>query len=144
MGKDSRQAAFDREFREHIERFTEPLVSALSQITAAELPPVVKVLSFEMQSDWRSFSVHLAAMDDKAPHEVYFEAPFNGRILPGAGELIPEGAIDQDAYEEAGVDTFVSGARVMAEWFGECWHAAGVRQVPHSGVHQSARQVAIL
>jgi hypothetical protein len=142
VAKLSRQAAFDREFREHIERFTKPLVSALRAITGTEPPPVVKVLSFEMQADWRDFPVCAFAMDDDAPNEVYFEPPFNGLLLPDAGELIPEGAIDQDAYEEAGVATFESGARVLAEWFGECWHAAGGTTFPipaYISLHDSSR-----
>lgn len=38
--------------------------------------------------------------------------------------LIPRGAIDQDAYEDAGVFTLETGARLLAEWVGECWHEA--------------------
>src|SRR5260370_15093548 len=83
-----------------------------------------------MPADWRNFPVYLFAMDDAAPNEVYFKPPFNGTLLPDAGELIPTGAIDQDAYEDEGVATFESGARIMAEWFGECWHAARGAQVP--------------
>jgi hypothetical protein len=69
-------------------------------------------------------------MDDEAPNEVYFEQPFSGGLLEDAGRLIPAGAIKQDAYEEAGVGTFESGAKVLAEWFGECWHAAGGASFP--------------
>jgi hypothetical protein len=72
-------------------------------------------------------------------------APFHGRVLPtSAGPLIPDGAIDQDGYEEAGVRTFESGARVLAEWFGECWHAAGEASFPLPGVHQPARYLPAL
>ena len=121
------QAAFDREFRGHIERFTEVLVNALRKLIAAEVPDgEFEVLSFEMQADWRYFPVQAFAMDREAIDEEYYERPFCGKVLPkSAGPLVPKGAIDQDRYESAGVATFESGARVLAEWFGECWHTAG-------------------
>lgn len=56
--------------------------------------------------------------------------------------MIPQGAIDQDRYESAGVATFESGARVLAEWFGECWHAAGGAKFPlpaYINLHDSSR-----
>jgi hypothetical protein len=142
MAKVTRQDAFNRDFREHIERFTKPLVTALRKITSKKPPSEIKILAFEMQSDWRDFPVYVFAMDDESPDEVYFEPPFNGKLLPKAGELIPEGAIDQDAFEDAGVATFESGARVMAEWFGECWHAAGGATFPipaYINLHDSSR-----
>src|SRR4051794_5883231 len=130
MADASRQAEFDREFRGHIDRFTQPLIATLREITAARPPGVVKVLSFEMQADWRKFPVYAFAMDRAAVDEVYFEPPFNGPVLPDAGPLIPKNGIDQDGYEAAGIATFESGARVMTEWFGECWHAAGGARFP--------------
>jgi hypothetical protein len=130
VGTTSPQAAFDREFRGQIERFTQPLVAALRTLVSAPVPLVVKVLAFEMHADWRDFPVYAFAMDDEAPNQVYFEPPFNGYVLPDAGELVPDAAIDQDGYEEAGVATYESGARVLAEWFGECWHAAGGATFP--------------
>jgi hypothetical protein len=142
MGKISPQAAFDREFRKHIERLTKPLEAALREITSKKPPSEVKILSFEMQADWRDFPVYLFAMDSDDPNEVYFEPPFCGQLLSKSGALIPAGAIDQDAYESAGVGTFGSGARVMAEWFGECWHAAGGAKFPipaYINLHDSSR-----
>ena len=128
--KAKQQAAFENEFRKHIERLTEPLVAALRKIIKAKRPTIVKVLSFEMQSDWRRFPVCVFALDEAEPDEVYFKPPFNGPLLSDAGALIPPGAIDQDAYEDAGVATFESGARVLAEWFAECWHTAGGAKFP--------------
>lgn len=125
-----RQKEFDREFRRHIDRHTAALVPALREIVGTPVPPVVKLLAFEMQSDWRSFPVHVFAVDDQSPDEAYFEPPFYAQLLPDAGPLIQEGAIDQDGYEEAGVATFESGAAVMAEWLGECWQAAGGASFP--------------
>ena len=130
MERASPQAAFDREFRRHIERFTQTLVAALRTLVSAPVPLVVKVLVFEMHADWRDFPVYTFAMGDEAPNQVYFEPPFNGYVLPDAGVLVPDGAIDQDGYEEAGVATYESGARVLAEWFGQCWHAAGGVKFP--------------
>lgn len=91
------------------------------------LPPAVKVLLFEVQSDWDTFPVHAFAMSDESPDEVYYKPPFSGKVLKGREPLIPRGAIDQDAYEEDGVATFESGARVLCEWFGECWGPQGER-----------------
>ncbi len=136
------QVEFDREFRGYIERHTAALISALRRIVSTPVPPVVKLLAFEMQADWRSFPVHVFAMDDESPNEVYYEPPFYAAVLPDAGPLVPKGTIDQNRYEEAGVATFESGARVMAEWFGECWHAAGGSLFPipaYIHLHDSSR-----
>jgi hypothetical protein len=139
------QAEFDREFRGHIERFTEPLVAALRKLVATELPDddEFEVLSFEMQADWRDFPVHAFAMDREAVNEADdVGPPFYGKVLPRAGRLIPKGAIDQDRYESLGVATYESGATVLAEWFGECWHAAGGTEFPlpaYINLHDSSR-----
>ena len=142
MAKSKLQAEFDREFRGHIERFTEPLVAALRPIVTTRSPPEMKVLAFEIHSDWGAFPVVAFAMDSEAVNEVYFRAPFKGKVLPKASPLIPKGAIDQDRYETAGVATFESGARVLAEWFGECWHAAGGTTFPrpaYISMHDTSR-----
>jgi len=136
------QAEFDQAFRGHIERFTEPLVAALRKLISTKLPGEFEVLSFEMQADWRNFPVRAFAMDREALNEQYYEPPFKGQILPKAGPLIPKGAIDQDRYEAGGGATFESGARVLAEWFGECWHASGGATFPlpaYINLHDSSR-----
>jgi hypothetical protein len=130
MAKLAREAAFDREFRGHIERFTKPLVTALRKIVRTEPPSEVEALLFVIEAEWREFPVYALAMDEDLSDEVYFDPPFDGRLLPKAGELIPKGEIDQDAYEAAGVPTFERGAGILAEWFGECWHAAGGAKFP--------------
>jgi hypothetical protein len=135
-------AKFDRAFRGHIEQFTQPLVAALRKLIGAKLPRELEVLSFEIEADWRSFPVYAFAMDREAVNEVYFKPPYKGPILPKSGPLIPKGAIDQDRYEEGGVATIESGARVLAEWFGECWHAAGGATFPlpaYINLHDSSR-----
>jgi hypothetical protein len=137
------QETFDREFRGHIERFRESVVATLRNLIATPLPGgEFEVLSFEMQADWRDFPVYAFAMDREAVNEEYFEPPFKGKVLPKAGPLIPKGAIDQDRYEAAGVAMFESGARVLAEWFGECWHAAGGAAFPlpaYINLHDTSR-----
>jgi hypothetical protein len=146
------RAAFDREFRGHIERFREPVVVALRELVATPLPSgeadpdgdEFAVLSFEMQADWRYFPVRAFAMDRECVNQADgVGAPFDGRVLPSsAGPLVPAGAIDQDGYEAAGVRTFESGARVLAEWFGECWHAAGGAAFPlpaYINLHDTSR-----
>jgi hypothetical protein len=152
MADESRQQAFDREFRGHIERFREPVVASLRELISTPLPGgeadpdgyEFAVQSFEMQADWRYFPVRAFAMDRECINEADgIGAPFHGRVLPtSAGPLIPDGAIDQDGYEEAGVRTFESGARVLAEWFGECWHAAGGASFPlpaYINLHDTSR-----
>ena len=42
MAEESRQQAFDDEFRGHLERFTQPHVAALRSIVTTPVPPVVK------------------------------------------------------------------------------------------------------
>jgi hypothetical protein len=136
------QAAFAGEFLGQIERFTQPLVKALRKLIATELPGAFDVLSFEIQPDWSSFPVYVFAMDREALNERYFKPPFKGPLLSKAGPLIPKGAIDQGRYEDAGVATFESGAHVLAEWFGECWHAAGGFAFPlpaYINLHDSSR-----
>ena len=130
MRKASPQKAFDREFRGHIERLTPQLVSALSALTSLTPPTSVRILTFEVQSDWNSFPVRAFAMTDESQDEVYFKPPFSGPVLKTRGPLIPHGAIDQDAYEEAGIATFESGARILCEWFAECWSAADGERFP--------------
>src|SRR5581483_2222609 len=102
----SRQKEFEREFRKHIEAHRAALVRVLRKLISTRPPPKVKILSFEILSSWREFPVHVHAMDDKAPNEVYFKPPFSMALLQDAGELIPKGAIDQEAFENAGLATF--------------------------------------
>lgn len=125
MAKNSRRKQFEDEFRCHIERHSPAVVKAIRRLVSAAPPKVIKVILFEISSDWDEFPVNLLAMDDKAPNEVHFKSPFAGKLLGRSGALIPDGAIDQDAYEDAGIATFETGARILSEWFGECWHAAG-------------------
>lgn len=131
--------AFDREFRRHIERHTPALVAALRTMIAADPPPHVKELVFEIEPAWDSFPVTVAAMGDATDMvaqggraEVCFDPPFAGPLLQDAGELIPaDAASELEGFaEDGGVGSFERGARVLAEWFGRCWHAAGGASFP--------------
>lgn len=106
------------------------MTSAISKIVAGPVPPEVKVLAFEIQSDWDCFPVMAFAMDDKAPNEMYFKRPYYGEVLPRCRAIVPHGSIDQDKYEDQGVATFESGAKLLAEWFGELWQSAGGQNFP--------------
>lgn len=57
MARKKIQAAFDREFRGHIERFRGPLVKALRRIICSKRPEAIEVLVFEMEAEWRCFPV---------------------------------------------------------------------------------------
>ena len=97
-----------------------------------------------MQADWRHFPVRAFAMDRECVNEADgVVPPFRGRVIPSStGLLIPDGAIDQGRYEDAGVRTFESGARVLAEWFGECWQVAGGAGFPlpaYINLHDTSR-----
>jgi hypothetical protein len=118
------QNAFDAAFRGQLERLTPRVVSALRAITTATPPPEMKILSFEVRSDWDTFPVRVLAMSDESPDEVYFKPPFSGQILEDGEPLIPRGTIDRDAYDANGVAAFERGARLLCEWFGGCWEAA--------------------
>lgn len=143
MAEANPQLMFDREFRELIERFSEPLVTVLGILVKTPLPAdKFEVLSFEIQSDWQDFPVFVFAMDREAINEKYFDPPFKCKLLPNSGPLVPKGGIDQNWYETTGVATFESGARVLAEWFGECWHAASGSKFPlpaYINLHDSSR-----
>lgn len=118
------QAKFDGEFRPYVERYTEPVVVALRALVAAPLPGGFELLAFYPDAEWSRFRIEVHAMDREAMHSaVGVRRPFDGKLLP-AGPFVPTGAIDQYGYEAAGVRTYESGSRVIAEWFGECWEAA--------------------
>ena len=149
MAKLSLRQAFDREVRRHLERHTPALVSALRTLTAADPPARAKELSFEIEPTWDYFPAHVSALGDAADlvgqggvAEVCFGPPFSGPLLEGSGRLIPAEAAHQldRLAEEAGVGSIERGARVLAEWFGECWHAAGGAGFPlpaSIGLHDS-------
>ena len=82
----------------------------LTIVTTTPPSAEVKLLSFVIFSYWDEFPVRVFAMDDASPDEVYYEPPFSADILEDAGDLIPDGALDQDAYEDDGVATFETGA----------------------------------
>ncbi|CEF48225.1 unnamed protein product [uncultured bacterium] len=119
-----RQAEFERAFRAQIERFRDPLRDGLRKLRRVKPPAGAAFVMFEIYSDWRSFPISSFAFDRRG-NEVSVDTPFHGSRLAIRGELIPGGVIDQDAFEEDGVATFESGARILAELFRQCWQAAG-------------------
>jgi hypothetical protein len=118
-----RQEEFEALFRSLIERHTPALTDRLRELVSTPPPAGMEVLLFVIFSDWKSFPIQAGAFNRRIT-EVSFEPPFCGPLLEGV-EFIPLGAIDQEAFENDGVATYESGAVVAAEWFGECWHAAG-------------------
>lgn len=123
-------SAFDEQFRRQLDRFTVRLTAKLRALIETGLPGTFAVQWFEMQSDWRDFGVCAFAMDSDGVNEKCWEAPFYGELLPDTEPLVPEGAIEQDGFEDAGIDTYERGGRLMAEWFGECWRTAGGESFP--------------
>jgi hypothetical protein len=125
----NRQQEFEHLFRSQLGRFQKSLIDELRKVVRAKPPAKMELLLFEIQSDWRIFPVHAFAYDKRAA-EVYFKPPFYASLLGKAGRLIPEGVIDQNAFENDSVATFETGARILAEWFRGCWQAAGGDRFP--------------
>ena len=123
--------SFEREFRAHLDRHTPALVSALRVVATTAPIPGASSVAYWIKPDWREFPARTIAIDEGWPDGILIDMSLVGRaVLEGAGEMVPAGAIDQDAYEAAGIATDEAAARVLAEWFGECWHAAGGGQFP--------------
>jgi hypothetical protein len=123
----TKQDEFEALFRSLIERHTPALTAHLRELLRTPPPPEMEVLLFVIFSEWRDFPIE-AGVYNREETEVYFKAPFYGRILKR--KFIPSGAIDQAAFEDAGVATFETGAVIIAEWFGDCWHEAGGERFP--------------
>jgi hypothetical protein len=119
---------FEALFRSLIARHTPTLTGRLRELVNTSPPPGTEVLLFVIFSEWDTFPIEVGTYD-RHIREVSAEAPFYGKVLEGV-ELIPAGAIDQKEFETDGVATFEAGAVVTAEWFGECWHAAGGARFP--------------
>lgn len=128
-------ATLDAEFRAlliaQISQHEKPVSDAISKILGTEIPDEVKVLMFETKSDWSTIPIVAFAMDDETPDETYYDEPFSGFLLDGGGpELVSDGAIDQDKYEDAGVDTYDLTHELLAEWFATVWTKSGGRDFP--------------
>ena len=123
-------ATLDAEFRAllvaQISQHEKLVSDAISKILRTEIPDEVKVLMFETQSDWSTIPIVAFAMDDAAPDESYYDEPFSGFLLDGGGpELVSDGAIAQDKYEDAGIDTYDTTHELLAEWFASVWTKIG-------------------
>ena len=104
--------------------------NALKSILTTSVPPDVKILLFETQSDWSKIPIVVSSMDNESPDETYYEEPFSGFLVSdGDGdELIPDGRIDQDHYEDNGIDTYDLTHDLLAEWISSIWGELGGRQ----------------
>jgi hypothetical protein len=99
---------------------------AIANILKTPVPDDVKILLFETQSDWYSIPIVAFSMDDASPDEVYFDEPFSGFLIDGGGPaLVIEDAIDQDKFEDAGIDTFDITHEMIAGWFASIWKECG-------------------
>lgn len=99
---------------------------AIANILNAPIPDDVKILMFETQSDWDRIPIVVFSMDDVSPDEVYYDEPFSGFLIePGGPALVAEGAIDQDRFEDAEIDTFDVTHEMLAEWFASIWGKCG-------------------
>ncbi len=99
---------------------------AIANILKTPVPDEVKVLLFETQSDWDTIPIVVFSMDDASPDEVYYDEPFSGFLIDGGGpELVVEDAIDQDKFEDAGIDTFDISHEMIARWFASIWKTCG-------------------
>ncbi len=123
-----RQDEFESLFRSLIERHTPALTARLRELIWTPPPPGTEVLLFVIWSRWDTFPIEVGAYDLDI-HELTSKPPFCGELLQ-AMPFIPEGAIDQEAFENDGVRTFETGAMVIVQWFGECWHTAGGGRFP--------------
>jgi hypothetical protein len=122
------QDTFEALFRAVIERHSPELTKWLRMLVETPPPPGIEVLLFVIFSEWERFPVEVGAYNRQL-EEVTTSAPFYGSVLE-AVEFIPEGAIDHEAYESAGVATYEAGAVVIAEWLGQCWQAANGGRFP--------------
>ena len=114
--------AFEHQFNGEIERHRATLVQELRKFIASPVPRGFEILLFEILSDWSEFPV--ANRVSRETRKVYLEPGLSGQLLQGT-ELILRGTIDQERFENSGVDTFGIGARLLAEWVGKCWLDAG-------------------
>lgn len=120
----------DSQFRmllnEQIVRHQKIVSDAITNILKTAVPDDVKILLFETQSDWYTIPIIVFSMDDSSPDETYYDEPFSGFLIDGGGpELIAEDAIEQDKFEDGGIDTYDITHEVLAEWFASIWKQCG-------------------
>ena len=130
LGSIMSSASPDAEFRKllvsQIARHDELVSDAISKLLRTEIPEDVKILMFETQSDWSTIPIVAFAMDDATPDETYYDEPFSGFLIDGGGpELVSDGAIDQDKFEDDGIDTYDVTHEILAERFASLWMKNG-------------------
>jgi hypothetical protein len=123
----------DAEFRKaltsQIQQHEKLVADAIANILSSPIPEEVKLLMFETQSDWSTIPIVAFAMDDASPDETYYDEPFSGFLIDDGGpELVPDGAIDQDKYEDNDIDTYDITHAVLADWFASVWNKCGGRK----------------
>ena len=133
MARSNQMASFDRLFRAQLARQTDALIGELGAIVATPAPPQAGAIAFCQEADWRSFPVYTYMMDAALRNSLLDERPYPSLLLQSAGPLVPEGVIDQAAFEDAGIGTYGRGGKLLAEWFAECWDRAGGAAFPLPG-----------
>lgn len=121
---------FDRIFNDYLKPHTNALVLELRVIAATPPSPNAGAIGFCQDADWDRFPVYAYVVDAALRRELVEPWPYESQLLSAVRPLVPDEAIDEDAYEQAGVRTIERGARLLAEWFGECWHKAGGASFP--------------
>jgi hypothetical protein len=128
MSPNSLEAKFRETLVAQLAQHDELVSSAVSKILRTKIPEEVKILLFETHSDWGAIPIVVFAMDDATPDETYYDEPFSGFLIDGGGpQLVSEGAIDQDEYEDKGIDTYDVTHEMLAEWFASVWLKNGGR-----------------
>lgn len=128
MSPDALDAEFRKSLVAQLTQHDELVSSAVSKILRTEIPEDVKILLFETQSDWSTIPIVAFAMDHATPDETYYDEPFSGFLIDGGGpELVSDGAIDQDKYEDNGINTYDVTHEMLAEWFASVWMKNGGR-----------------
>jgi hypothetical protein len=123
-------AEFDRRFREQLERHTGALVEELRLITSTPPLPGAGAIGFCQEADWEGFPVFTFVLDSTLRKELLDERPYESLLLQSAGPLVEDGAIDQEAFEDAGIGTYGRGAELLSRWFADCWDRAGGAAFP--------------
>ncbi len=105
---------------EYLAGLCEKLVEALALIAQQDHPPETFVLLFQYDSTSFTdhFAVMLLCMDNR-------ETPIQDTpILPDEPCTIPSELLDDEEYDEAGLNPWSIASEVFEPWFADCWDAA--------------------
>ena len=115
---------YEEQVKSELEKFRPALLAKLAEF-AAETPPGVKCLNFEIQSSYYDFPATAFAMDEENVNQVFdVPSPWSGAILPGyKGDFVSEELQESlDSYEALAIFT--------AEFLGDCWQEAIGKEYP--------------